>query len=95
MKRYLALYFVLTIILIGCASNTNIRSWSKVGATDEKIKRDSAACQDAVPRRGARRYERGVKQISQQGYINFCMRGKGYQLKNPSHLEAIPISNGK
>ncbi len=79
MKRYFALYFALAILLVGCASNTNNRGWSKAGATDEQIRRDLVACQGAAPGRGAGRFARGMRQTPLQGDIDSCMRGKGYK----------------
>ena len=78
MKKFLVLYFVVTMFLVGCAATRT--GWSKPGATNEQIKRDFAACGKASPGRGAGRFARGMKQTPQQGDIDTCMRGKGYLL---------------
>jgi hypothetical protein len=77
MKRFLVLYFVVIMFLVGCAATRT--GWSKSGASNKQSKRDFAECEKASPGKGAGRFARGMKQTPQQGDIDKCMRGKGYQ----------------
>ena len=78
MKKFLILYFVSAILLVGCASART--GYSKSGASNDQIRRDLAECDKASPGRGAGKFARGMRQAPQQGDIDTCMRGKGYQL---------------
>ena len=80
MKRFFALYYVLAILLVGCAEMGTKPSWSKSGADTEQAKRDLAGCRSATPGKGAGIYARGLRQTPQQGQIDSCMRVKGYKL---------------
>lgn len=79
MKKFLALYFVSALLLVGCGAKVHT-GWSKSGATNEQVKKDFTECGKAAPGRGAGKFARGMRQAPQQGDIDACMRGKGYQL---------------
>ena len=79
MKKFLVLYFVSAIFLVGCGATART-GYSKSGASDAQVRQDFADCEKAAPGRGAGKFARGMRQAPQQGDIDSCMRGKGYQL---------------
>ena len=90
MKKFLSLYYVLAILLVGCAEIGTKPVWSKSGVDTEQVNRDLAECQRAErlraslriggERRGVRQKTGGMRQTVQQSEIVPCMREKGYKL---------------